>query len=193
MNSNTAYSTIYTCALPRLQRPNAGLCHLFKKPLSHIPLHCNSRRFFHKLYHLTIWLLFLPTDLRADLEVVLEGAFWVQIHADRSKLVQLLLRPASSQGQFRPRHTVGAWLFCAPPFFFSLQSVSVFHVFRWRCWILELREDSIRVSPTPTLRWETPQQKHKAKHCQLQSFYNLLWYYDTRYTNLFQFYKNISL
>lgn len=49
MNSNTAYSTIYTCALPRLQRPNAGLCHLFKKPLSHIPLHCNSRRFFHKL------------------------------------------------------------------------------------------------------------------------------------------------
>lgn len=42
---------------------------------------------------------FLWTDLWADPNPVPEGAVWVQIHADRSKLVQLLFWPTSSQGQ----------------------------------------------------------------------------------------------
>lgn len=38
------------------------------------------------------------SDLWANPNVVPEGAVWVQIHADWSKLVQLLLWPRSSQG-----------------------------------------------------------------------------------------------
>lgn len=147
MNSNTAYSTIYTCALPRLQRPNAGLCHLFKKPLSHIPLHCNSRRFFHKLGSCSCRQI-CEQILRLCLRELFEFRY-MQTDPNWSNF---FFDPQAHKVSFVSVTLSVRDYFVRPPFFFSLQSVSVFHVFRWRCWISELREDSIRVSPTPTSR-----------------------------------------
>lgn len=71
----------------------------------------------------SVWFLFLSlSDLWANPNVVLERAVWVQIHADWSKLVQLLLWPRSSQGQ---------------PVSDRLTFTLLFSMFTWNFWFWE--------------------------------------------------------
>lgn len=54
------------------------------------------------------YLFVSASDLLQHPDVVPQGAVWVQVHADRPQLVQLLLRPTDTQGEspYRLNNTV---------------------------------------------------------------------------------------
>ena len=124
--------------------------------------------------NLTTWFLFLPTDLRADLEVMLERAFWVPIHADRSKLVQLLLRPASSQGQFVSITLLVRDYFACAPFF---ASTVCFSVSRLQVALLDFgatrgfdksfTDTYIEVRRSRNIKWNTVSYNHLTLYCDI--------------------------
>lgn len=95
---DTTHVAVYTCTLPKASEARVQI---YTRGMST----CSGNDFSLIIWLFLVSLVFFSlSDLWANPNPVPEGALWVQIHADWSKLVQLLFWPTSSQGQHISDH-----------------------------------------------------------------------------------------